>query len=256
MPVLLRPWGHMHFADQGSGPPVIFANSLGTDLRMWAEVATGLPCRAIRFDKRGHGLSATPAAGWTVQDLAADLLALLDHLNLPSAIIAGCSVGGMIAQAAALAAPDRVRALVLSNSAARMGTPEAWDARIKALKAGGFEAIVDGVMERWFPASFRANPDFQPWRTLFLHNDTAGYIETCRALAAADLRRDLPQIACPTLFLTGTEDLGTPPALIFETAALIRDARVEVIAGAGHIPAIDAAAKTTTLIANFLKGLR
>lgn len=255
MPVLMRPWGHMHYVDQGAGPPVIFANSLGTDLRMWAEVAADLPCRAIRFDKRGHGLSASPKTGWTVQDLAADVLALMDHLTLPSAILAGCSVGGMIAQATAIAAPSRVAALVLSNSAARMGTPEAWATRIAALQSGGFDAIVDGVMDRWFPASFRNTPDFLPWRTLFLHNDTAGYIETCRALAAADLRAEVAQITCPTLFLTGTEDLGTPPALIFETAALIAGARVEVIEGAGHIPAIDAPTQTTTLIRQFLEGL-
>jgi 3-oxoadipate enol-lactonase len=255
MPVLMRPWGHMHFIDQGSGVPVIFANSLGTDLRMWAEVAAALPCRAIRFDKRGHGLSATPEAPWTVQDLSADVLALMDHLNLPTAIIAGCSVGGMVAQATAIAAPVRVRALILSNSAAKMGTPEAWAARIDALKTGGFVGLVDGVMERWFPAAFRATPDFLPWCTLFLHNDTAGYIGTCQALAAADLRAEVPNITCPTLFLTGTEDLGTPPALIFETAALIPNASVEVIEGVGHIPAVDAPVKTTALITNFLKGL-
>ena len=267
MPVLMRPWGHMHYSDQGmeggahdgadqaSRPPVIFANSLGTDLRMWAEVAASLPCRTIGFDKRGHGLSATPSADWTVQDLAGDVLALMDHLNLDRAVLIGCSVGGMVAMATAIAAPARVSALVLSNSAAKMGTPEAWAARVEALTAGGFDALVEGVMERWFPAPFRGTLDFLQWRTLFVHNDTAGYIGTCHALAAADLRAEVAKITCPTLFLTGSEDLGTPPALIFDTAALIPGATVALIQGAGHIPAIDAPAQTTALITDFLESL-
>jgi 3-oxoadipate enol-lactonase len=255
MPVLLRPWGHMHYRDAGTGQPVIFANSLGTDLRMWSEVTPRLPCRSITFDKRGHGLSATPETDWTVQDLAEDVLALMDHLNLPQAVIAGCSVGGMVAQAKAIAAPARVRALILSNSAARMGTPEAWAARIEAISANGMGSIIDMVLERWFPPAFRALPECLAWRTLLLHSDVPGYLGTCRALAVADLRSQMGQLACPVLMLTGSEDIGTPPALIYETAALIAGAKVALLQGSGHIPAIDAPAPVAALIADFLKDL-
>lgn len=252
MSVLMRPWGHMHYCDLGAGPPVIFANSLGTDLRMWGDVIPQLPCRSICFDKRGHGLSATPDAAWTIQDLAEDVLALMDSLDLPTAIIAGCSVGGMVAQATALAAPSRVTGLILSNSAARMGTPEAWQARIDAITANGMGSVIDAILERWFPAAFLASAECLPWRTLLMHTDLPGYIGTCHALAIADLRPEVGRIACPVLMLTGSEDHGTPPAMIYETAARIPGATVELLQGSGHIPAIDAPAKVAALIAQFL----
>ncbi|MEO8244058.1 MAG: 3-oxoadipate enol-lactonase [bacterium] len=256
MPVLMRPWGHMHYNDvnPGGGPAVVFVGSLGTDLRMWRGVTSRLPFRCLSLDKRGHGLSATPDAPWTVQDLAADVLALMDHLNLPSAVIAGCSVGGLVAMATALAAPDRVTGLIVSNAAARMGTAEAWQARIATIEADGLAAIADTIMERWFAAPFRARPEFLIWRTLFLHTDVPGYIATCRALAAADLRAEVPRIACPVLMLTGSEDLGTPPSLVHETAALIPGAQVALLEGSGHIPAIDAPTKVATLITGFVGG--
>ena len=150
MPVLMRPWGHMHFTDQGTGPAVVFANSLGTDLRMWSQVADAMPGhRRIGFDKRGHGLSATPATGWTVEDLADDVAALMDHLGVARAVIAGCSVGGMVAMAMAIRHRARCRALVLSNTAARIGTDDSWQTRIDAVEAGGLGGLAPpGRQER------------------------------------------------------------------------------------------------------------
>ena len=119
MSVLMRPWGHQHYRIRGpqDGAAVLFLNSLGTDLRMWDGVVDQLPeIRAIGMDKRGHGLSATPAGDWTLDDLAHDALALMDHLGVGRAVVAGCSIGGMIAQAMATLAPDRVRGLFLSNT--------------------------------------------------------------------------------------------------------------------------------------------
>lgn len=139
MRVLTRPWGHLHFRDSGpsGAPALLFANSLGTDLRMWEAVGERLSgVRTIGFDKRGHGLSATPEGGWDIADLAEDALAILDHLGLERVVVAGCSVGGLIAQALTVRRPERVSALFLSNTAARIGTPESWQVRIDAIEAG------------------------------------------------------------------------------------------------------------------------
>lgn len=257
MPVLIRPWGHLHYKDEGprDAPAILFANSLGTDLRMWEGVTARLPYRCIRFDKRGHGLSATPASDWTVEDAAADAMALLDHLQIPTAAIAGCSVGGMIAQAAAIHHPSRISALILSNTAAKIGTPESWAARIAAIQTGGIASIADTILQRWFPAAFLASPDHLPWRTMLLHTDGTGYLQTCRALAEADLRAGLAQVSVPTLMLAGSEDQSTPPALVRDTAALIKGAEVVELQGSGHIPAIDAPTATAQAIATFLGGL-
>lgn len=256
MSCLIRPWGHMHFKISGpdGAPAVLWANSLGTDLRMWDAVVTLLPSwRHIRFDKRGHGLSSTPDAPWKVTDLAEDAAALLSHLRIDSAVVAGCSVGGMIAQALAIHHPSFVRALVLSNTAAKIGTPEAWSARMEAVRAGGMALISDAVLERWFAAHFRQSDAAKPWGTMLLRCDPAGYIGTCDALARADFRAGVGGIALPTLMIAGTEDLATPPELVAETCAMIPGAQLVMMQGSGHIPAIDAPEATAAAIGHFLR---
>lgn len=258
MPVLLRPWGHQFYRSRGpqDGPPVLFLNSLGTDLRMWDAVVDRLPhLHAIGMDKRGHGLSATPPGDWTLDDLAQDALAVMDHLHIPSATIAGCSIGGMIAQAMATLAPSRVRGLFLSNTAMKVGTAETWSARISAVETHGLRAFAPQVMERWFAPAFRDSPEALPWMTLLQRGDDAGYVATCRVLAAADLTARSPSIACPTLLIGGTEDQSTPPALVQATATAIPGAQVQIIEGSGHIPAIDNPAVTARLLGEFLAAL-
>jgi 3-oxoadipate enol-lactonase len=258
MQVLMRPWGHMHFVDQGpkNAPVILFANSLGTDLRMWQGVTDQLPNRCIRFDMRGHGLSATPATGWRVEDIADDAAALLDHLHIEKATVAGCSVGGMVAQAFGIHHAPRAHALILSNTAAKIGTPDSWQLRISAVEAAGLAPIADMILGRWFPKTFLASTDALLWRTMLLRIDPVGYVQTCRALSLADFRAGLATLALPALLIAGgDEDLSTPPALVAETAALIAGAKLVELAGSGHIPAIDAPDATARAITDFLGGL-
>lgn len=258
MSVLVRPWGHLHYRLRGpnAGLPVVLLNSLGTDLRMWEGVADLLPhLRLIGMDKRGHGLSATPSGDWTLDDLAADALALMDHLGIARALIAGCSIGGMIAQRMATLAPDRIAGLFLSNTAMKVGTDESWAARIAGVTHHGLRGLAPQIMERWFGPAFRASDEAKAWEVMLMRGDDAGYIGTCRVLAAADLRATSPAIACPVLLVGGTADASTPEALIRETATAIKGARVEIIAGSGHIPAIDNPDATARLLADFHRGL-
>ncbi len=258
MPCLLRPWGHLNFRDTGDrdAPAILFANSLGTDLRMWDGVIAALPgFRCIGFDKRGHGLSATPSQNWTMEDLASDVVALLDHLGLARAIVAGCSVGGLIAQSLALDHPNRVRALILSNTAARIGTADMWATRIDALRAGGIASVSGAILERWFAPAFLRSPDSLPWQTMLLRCDVMGYVGTCKALATADLSARVPSLSLPVLVLAGSEDQATPPELVAQTAAMIPGARLETLIGSGHLPAIDAPSRTADMIKTFATGL-
>lgn len=258
MPCLMRPWGHMHFSDHGPrhAVPVVFANSLGTDTRMWDDVSWRLPgLRRIAFDKRGHGLSATPPGPWTVEDLAADVIALMDHLGLDRAVIAGCSIGGQIAQVLAADHPDRVSALVLSNTGAKLGTAESWADRISAVQTGGIGSIAETILERWFAPAFLSSDEVRPWRSLLLGCDPAGYVETCAALSRADLRGRVGRIAVPVVMIAGGQDRASPPAVVHGTAAMIPGARVVDLPESGHIPAIDAPETVAALIADVARGL-
>jgi 3-oxoadipate enol-lactonase len=258
MPVLMRPWGHMHFRVRGpeDGVPVVFLNSLGTDLRMWDAVLDRLPgLRAVGLDKPGHGLSATPSGDWSLADLAADAVALMDHLGIARAVVAGCSIGGMIGQMLGARHPDRVRGLVLSNTAMKVGTAESWAARIEGVRSLGMAGLAPQVIERWFAAPFRATDEVLPWVTMLARGDAAGYVGTCRVLAAANLTAESPRIACPVLLIGGSADLSTPVDLVRATAAAIPGARVEVIEGSGHIPAIDNPDRTAALIGGFVEEL-
>jgi len=256
MRVLTRPWGHLHFRDSGpsGAPALLFVNSLGTDLRMWEAVGERLPgVRTIGFDKRGHGLSATPEGEWDIADLADDVLAILDHLGLERVVVAGCSVGGLIAQALTVRRPERVLALLLSNTAARIGTPESWQARIDAIEAGGLAAIAPAVLARWFAPTFLAQPEARLWATMLDRCDSQGYIATCGALARADLTAQVSRITCPTLCLAGSEDQATPPNLVRATADQIPGAHFFVLQGSGHLPAIDAPEATARLIRDLME---
>lgn len=252
MQVLTRPWGAMHYRTDGEGPAVVFANSLGTDLRLWDAVLPLLPpVRAIRFDKRGHGLSDRgPQEG--IGGFAEDAAALIEAVAGGPAVFVGLSIGGMIGQALASRRPELVRGLVLSNTAARMGTPEAWEARIAAVRAGGIASIGDAVMERWFAPAFRATPALAPWRNMLVRTDAEGYAAACAAIAAADLTADTARLRLPVLAIGGARDGASPPDLVRATAGLIPGAAFHVIDAAGHLPCVETPAAWAALVAPFL----
>ncbi|SET60608.1 3-oxoadipate enol-lactonase [Oceanicella actignis] len=247
----------MHYADQGAGAPVVFANSLGTDMRVWDRLIARLPegLRIIRYDKRGHGLSGLPEDGWGMGDLVQDLAALLDRLEVRGAAVVGLSIGGMIAQGLAAERPDLVRAMVLMDTAAKIGAPGMWDARIAAIRAGGVEAVADQVLERWFSRATRAaRPDeLALWRNMLTRTPVEGYLGCCAAIRDTDLLESTARLRLPTLALAGDEDGSTPPDLVRETAALIPGARFALVRGAGHLPGVERPDETARLILDFLK---
>lgn len=248
--------GVIHYRDEGrrDGPAIVFVNALGSDLRIWDEVAARLApeFRVVRYDKRGHGLSEAGPDRADMADYARDLAGLLDALGVTRATVVGLSIGGLVAQALYRQRPKLFAALVLSDTAARIGDDASWDARIAAIEAGGIESIADGVLERWFTRDFRTRrpDDLAGWRTMLVRTPEKGYLSACGALKRADLRAFAGAISVPTLCLVGDEDGSTPPALVRETAALVPGARFEIVAGAGHIPGIEQPAATARLVAD------
>ena len=256
MQVLTRPWGAMHFHSDGppSGPAIVFANSLGTDLRLWDALLPLLPAdwRCLRYDKPGHGLSDDGGAV-SIQTLADDAIALIEAQDCAPVIFVGLSIGGLIAQQVTARRPDLIRALILSNTAARIGTAESWNSRIAAISSGGISSIADGVMERWFSRSFRATPALAAWRNMLTRTSATGYIACCRAIAAADLTSQTAQLRVPTLAIASELDGATPPDLVAGTAALIPGARFHSIPRAGHLPCVEQPQAYASLLIPFLQ---
>lgn len=247
----------LHIRDEGprDGRVVVFANSLGTDLRVWDALIPLLPAglRIVRFDKRGHGLSDATPAPYTMDTLIGDVAALCDGLGLADITFVGLSIGGLIGQGLAATRPDLVRALVLMDTAARIGTAEMWDGRIAAIRAGGIGALEGPILERWFTAPFRAeNPEFRLWANMLTRTTVEGYVGCCAAIAGADLTESTRALGLPVLAMAGDQDGSTPPDLVRATAALC-DADFHLIAGAGHIPCVEQPEATARLIAEFLE---
>ncbi|MEP4032478.1 3-oxoadipate enol-lactonase [Roseibium polysiphoniae] len=235
----------LHFADTGEPnlPVLVFANSLGTDFRIWDRVCAQLAekFRLVRYDKRGHGLSTAPASPYAMDDHVDDLTALLDALKLTSVILVGLSVGGQIAQGIALKRPELVQALVLCDTAVKIGDQKTWTARMEAIDAGGIEVLAEAILERWFSADFRTQraDELEGWRAMLVRTPRQGYLGTCAAIRGADFTPQAAQLKLPVLCVCGTEDLATTPELVQATAGLIENARYVPIKGAGHLPCIE-----------------
>ncbi len=248
----------LHYRLEGDpdGFPVVFANSLGTDFRLWDKIIPLLPdgLRILRFDKRGHGLSSCPRGGYTIDELVDDTANLLQALQIKDCLFVGLSIGGLIAQGLACRYPELVRAMVISNTAARIGTEQMWQERIVTLRADGVEAIADNVMERWFAAVFHAQHalELQAWRNMLTRTPADGYIGCCAAVAASDFSESTARLTLPTLAIAGSEDGSTPPDLLRATAGLIPGSRFAVIDNAGHLPCVEQPREYARLLNEFI----
>ena len=240
--------------DPGSAP-VVFSNSLGTDYRLWDAVVPYLPenLRIIRYDKRGHGLSSCPPPPYSMDSLVSDAELLIDHLRVKDCLFVGLSIGGMTAQALAAKRPDLVRAMVISNTAARIGTPDIWQDRIDTAQRGGIEKLGDGVMERWFSKEFRSTPDLSTWRNMLVRQPTDGYVGCSAAIRDTDLHSATSGLTLPTLAIAGDVDGSTPADLVRETAALIKGSRFHLIRGAGHLPCVEKPEEYARVLSEFIK---
>ena len=247
----------LHYRDEGArdGRVLVFGNSLGTDLRIWDALLPLLPegLRIVRFDKRGHGLSDAPPAPYAMESLVEDVEALCAHLGLSEITFVGLSIGGLIGQGLAAKRPDLVKALVLLDTAAKIGTPDFWAARIAAIQADGIAPMADGILLRWFTEDYRQNnPEFALWRNGLIRTTVEGYIGCCAAIAGADFTASTAALELPVMVLCGEQDGSTPPDLVKATAALAR-AEFHLIKDAVHIPNVEQAQETARLINAFLE---
>lgn len=245
----------LHYRLEGnpSHSIVALSNSLGADISMWdAQVEALLPAfRVLRYDTRGHGRSGIPDGPCTLADLGGDLIGLLDALDIHKAQVCGVSLGGMTAMWVGLRAPQRVTGLVLSNTAAKIGTADTWKERIAQVESQGLASIADAVMSRWFTSRFPAR-DVAAQKARFLGCSRAGYLAACNALREADFRTEIHAIATPTLVLSGESDTVTTPADGQTLQAAIPGAAFHQVPGA-HLSNIEEPAAYNQVLLPFLQ---
>ena len=250
---------NIHYKLEGpeNGPSIVFSNSLGTDMRIWDEVISYLPknLKILRYDKRGHGLSDCPNSPYSMGTLVKDIEALMDTLKLKNSLLIGLSIGGMIAQGLAVKRLDLVRAMVLSNTAAKIGNSEIWEDRINTVKSFGMKALTEETMKRWFSNDFLESKEIHKWKNMVERQPVEGYIGCAHAISGTDFYTPTSSLRLPTIAIAGSEDGSTPPDLVRETSNLIPGSKFNLIKGAGHIPCVEAPIKYANILSGFMKEL-
>jgi 3-oxoadipate enol-lactonase len=221
-------------------PRIALIHSLALSGAMWDQVAAQLANTAevLTYDCRGHGASERRPGPYNVELFAGDLAAIFDARKWSSATVAGCSMGGCVAQAFAAAYPQRVRGLALIDTTAWYGptAPQDWKARGARAAKDGLASMAEFQLSRWFSDSFReSHPDIaNQMMQIFLANTAECYQATCEMLGNADLRAALPGFRMPVSVIVGEDDYATPVAMAEFLHENIANSTLTVIPGARH----------------------
>ena len=230
-----------------SGQVVAFSHSLAADLGMWAEQVPALAAagyRALRIDLRGHGGSTALPAPYTIDQLADDVVAVLDGLGIARAHFAGLSIGGMIGQSLGLRHSSRMQSLMLCDTQTQSPADAAtrWGPRIEAAnKAGSLEPIADETIGRWLTPDYRKNHPGR-WKQI---RDTIGgcsplgYMGCAQAIANFNFTDRLGTVKTPTLVVCGTEDPSASPEASRRIASLFPNGSYDEFPGAKHLPNVE-----------------
>lgn len=241
-----------------SGPPLVLGGSLGTTRAMWAPQIGPLAQRRqiVAFDHRGHGGSDEPPGPYVIDDLARDVLDMLDRLGIDRFSYAGLSLGGMVGMWLAAAVPDRLERLALLCTSAHLGSAEAWHERARLVRRQGLTRVADTVVARWFTPSFvSAAPDLVThYRAMLLSAPPEGYAACCEAIAVMDLRAALPAINAPTLVIAGDSDEVTSVAHAEEIVRRVSGARLSVVPAAAHLANVEQPTAVTQLMIEHFGG--
>lgn len=182
------------FGDMGT-QTIIFCNSLGTDYRMWQPQIEVLAAdyHVIVYDTRGHGQSSAEGEAWTLADLGQDVIDVLDAFEVEKATFCGISMGGLTGQWLAIHQAERFHHIIVCNTAAKIGTAEAWHQRAQAVRADGMGPIAESAASRWFTPAFceQHAEKVEPLINTIRATSAEGYAKCCEVLAGADLRESL-----------------------------------------------------------------
>jgi len=238
-----------------SAPVLVFSHPLGTDLTMWDGQAADFSktFRVLRYDKRGHGGSSSPDGPYTIEQMGRDAVALLDCLELGKVNYCGLSIGGQTGMWLGVNAPERLNKLVLSNTAAKIGNADGWNARMEAVRNDGVRSVSKVVLDRWFTPEFHAAApaEVEKIRLVFERSNKEGYLACCAAVKDFDFRETVGGVRVPTLVIAGIHDPATTPVDTKFVADRISGSRF-VELNASHLSNIEAREMYSTAVAEFL----
>lgn len=260
MPTISLPDGDLYYQLDGpqAAPVLLLSNSLGTRLSMWdAQIpAMAEHFRVLRYDTRGHGQLLVSAGPYTIEQHGRDVLALLDALGIRQADFCGLSMGGLIGQWLLLNAPQRLRRVVLCNTAAKIASHEVWNPRIEAVLRDGRPAMLalrDATISRWFTPRFAETQPEQVNRLVDMLANTspAGYAANCAAVRDADFREQIAAVRSPVLVICGAQDPVTTVADGDFLVNAIKGAE-GVVLNAAHLSNLEASQAFTAAVVDFL----
>lgn len=235
----------LHAARDAKAPRLALIHSLALDRSIWDGVVRELAgeVHVLAYDCRGHGKSGKPAGPYSVEQFARDLAELLGHAAWPAAAVAGCSMGGCVAQAFGGLYPARATALGLIDTTAWYGAeaPKQWRERAANVRVQGLRGMVDFQLARWFGDRFRADhADLaQAAAEVFMAGDPEAYESTCVLLGDADVRRFHAAMKMPVAVIVGEEDYATPVAMARQMHESIAQSTLTVLPGARHLTPIE-----------------
>jgi 3-oxoadipate enol-lactonase len=263
MPWVRRPDGtqiHAQITGHGDAPPVLLIQGLGMNKNGWTvqRIAMATKFRTIAMDNRGAGRSSMPDSPFTLEEMADDAVAVLDHYEVRDAHIVGASMGGAIAQVVSVKYPERVRSLTLACTACRN---QPW--RAELLRHWADTATTRGLRQwadesaRWLigPRSFRRLAPAIGWLGPFAtFRPSRGFVAQVSAILDTDdsLVAELGRITAPTLVIVGNQDILTPRGDSEEIAERIAHAELVVISGAAHGLMVEHATTFNEVVIDFI----
>ncbi|MCQ4633538.1 alpha/beta fold hydrolase [Shinella lacus] len=255
--IVTRSGLRLHYQTRGVGPVIVLLHPVGLRAAFWDPVIDALSdrFRLISPDLRGHGQSDVPATDFSLEDMARDVIDLIETVGTPPAIICGCSLGGMLAQAVTIAAPQIVRGMVVISAGHSRDDAgrKAVLARANAAMAG-MPAIVETTLERWF--SEDANPaTVATVRAWLLEDDPVLHSRCWRAMAGLDHAGSLGTIRVPALAIAATDDKSVSPSVMQDLAARIPGADYKEIGGAGHLSPLERPKDIAAILGTFAEAV-
>jgi 3-oxoadipate enol-lactonase / 4-carboxymuconolactone decarboxylase len=237
-------------------PLLVLAHSLGVDHGLWDPQLPALLryVQVLRVDLRGHGASDSPAGDYTIEQLGRDVIAAVDSTARERFAYCGLSLGGMIGQWLGANATERITHLVLANTSPRVGAPDLFEARRKAVLEGGMTSVENAAMERFFSPRVlaSANPQVATSRAALLAANPVGYAGCCAAIRDMDQRALLGRIRVPTLIIGGCLDASTPWEGHGDLLATAIPGARSIVLEAAHLSNVELPSAFTNALFDFL----